>query len=79
MEIFKTLLHPTETYIQEQTEKIKRDALETLQVMEFNGKLYIAYDGVPIISADLINMDLPEALIEARETYGEYKISRLGN
>lgn len=58
--------------------KAKLDRLETeskrrLQVMEYEGEVYLSYDGVPLLTEDEFGSDLVEALGNARENWKKYQ------
>lgn len=40
-----------------------------INVIEFNGCLYISYKGVPIVRTDSLKAKAPEILAQAREDY----------
>lgn len=42
---------------------------ENINVMEFNGRLYVSYSGVPIVRVDDLKVKVPELLAQAREDY----------
>lgn len=44
-----------------------------IQVMEFNGRLYVAYNDEPILPASALNADIPEALNAARRAWVEHR------
>lgn len=46
-----------------------RDAALVLQAMEFDGKLYVCFNGVPLVEARMLVMDIPDALAEMRGAY----------
>lgn len=57
---------------------IKREALSRLQAREFEGKIYLCFDNVPIIQeVDLVG-DLGYVLETAREHYLEYRLMNDG-
>lgn len=58
--------------------KAKHDRLETeskrrLQVMEYEGGVYLSYDGVPLLTEDELGTDLVVALEEMRENWKKYQ------
>lgn len=46
---------------------------ESINVTEFNGLLYIAYNGVPIVRVDDLKVNAPELLAQSREDYLAWK------
>lgn len=46
---------------------------ENINVMEFNGRLYISYRGVPIVRVDDLKVKAPELLAQSREDYLAWK------
>lgn len=44
-----------------------------INVIEFNGRLYVAYSGVPIVRVDDLKVKVPEILAQAREDYLAWK------
>lgn len=52
---------------------LKREYNERIQAKEFNGRMYISVDGVPLIEADDIRNDIVDAIQKARQTIISYK------
>lgn len=46
---------------------------KSINVIEFDGRLYISYDGVPIVRVDDLKSKAPEILAQAREDYLAWK------
>lgn len=46
---------------------------DNINVIEFNGRLHIAYKGVPIVRVDDLKGKAPEILAQSREDYLEWK------
>ncbi len=44
-----------------------------INVIEFNGRLYISYEGVPIVRVEDLKAKAPEILTQAREDYLAWK------
>lgn len=42
---------------------------ENLNVTEFNGRLYISYNGVPVVRVDDLKGKAPDILAQSREDY----------
>ena len=57
---------------------IKREALSRLQAREFEGKIYLCFDNVPIIQEVDLAGDLGHMLETAREHYLEYRLANDG-
>lgn len=57
---------------------IKREALSRLQAREFEGKIYLCFDNVPIIQEVDLAGDLGYMLETAREHYLEYRLANDG-
>jgi len=49
--------------------QLENISCKNINVVEFNGRLYIAYDGVPIVRVDDLKSKAPEILAQAREDY----------
>lgn len=57
---------------------IKREALSRLQAREFEGKIYLCFDNVPILEEVCLAEGLGCALDIAREHYLEYRLMNDG-
>lgn len=44
-----------------------------INVIEFNGRLYISHKGTPIVRVDDLKVKVPELLAQAREDYLAWK------
>ena len=53
--------------------QLEKEMQERIQIKEHQGKLFISVDGTPIIDADLLRLDLVEALSDIRTTIIQYK------
>lgn len=51
------------------SKQLENISCKSINVTEFNGRLYIAYDGVPIVRVDDLKAKAPEILAQAREDY----------
>ena len=49
--------------------QLENISCKCINVTEFNGHLYIAYDGVPVVRVDDLKTKAPELLAQAREDY----------
>ena len=52
------------------------EAREAVQVMEYNGDLYVSINGIPLFSEDLVG-DLTAAVANGREAYKDWKEEKL--
>jgi hypothetical protein len=50
-------------------QRLERLSCESLNVIEFNGKLYVSHQGAPIIPVSALNMDVEKMLVGARKDY----------
>ena len=53
------------------------EAREAVQVMEFNGKLYICVDGKPLFDIDIFRNSVAEVVASGRRTYKDWKEEKL--
>ena len=53
------------------------EAREAVQVMEFNGRLYICVHGIPLFGKEDICGDFTEAVANARSAYKDWKEEKL--
>lgn len=53
------------------------EARKAVQVMEFNGELYVCVNGVPLFGVDDIKGTLPETVAKARQNYKGWKEEKL--
>jgi hypothetical protein len=53
------------------------EARRRVQVMEFNGELYVGVDGMPLVNVCDLNETLPEAVAHARQNYKDWKEEKL--
>lgn len=51
------------------TKQLEKISCESINVTEFNGCLYIAHNGVPIVRVDDLKVKAPDVLAQAREDY----------
>lgn len=51
------------------TKQLENISCKSINVIEFNGRLYIAHDGVPIVRVDDLKAKAPDVLAQAREDY----------
>ncbi len=51
------------------TKQITTTGDSILQVKEFNGALFLSYDGVPVVRTDMLKKDITEVLKNSRADY----------
>lgn len=54
-------------------ERLEAESKRRLQVMEYEGDVYLSYDGVPLLTEDELGTDLVVALEEMRENWKKYQ------
>lgn len=55
------------------TKQLENISCKRINVIEFNGRLYIAHDEVPIVRVDDLKAKAPDILAQAREDYLAWK------
>lgn len=55
--------------LQANQHRLERLSCESLNVVEFNGKLYVSHHGVPIVPVAALNIDVETMLVDARKDY----------
>lgn len=53
--------------------QVEREAKRDIQPLVWNGKVYLAYCGTPIIQADRIKTDLLESVQQSQEILAAYR------
>jgi len=53
------------------------EAREAVQVMEFNGRLYICVHGTPLFDIDIFKNSVAEVVASGRQTYKDWKEEKL--
>lgn len=53
------------------------EARETVQVMEFNGRLYICVNSKPLFDIDIFKDSVAEVIANARQNYKDWKEEKL--
>lgn len=51
------------------TKQLEKTSCKSINVIEFNGRLYIAHDGVPIVRVEDLKSKAPDILVQSREDY----------
>lgn len=57
--------------------KLDAEAREAVQVMEFNGELYVSVHGIPLFGESDLSDDLTEAVASGRKAYKDWKEEKL--
>lgn len=57
--------------------QLDAEAREVVQVMEFNGNLYVSVHGIPLFGKEDICGDFTEAVANARSAYKDWKEEKL--
>ena len=57
----------------ERQAQLDAEAREAVQVMEFNGRLYVSVSGVPLFDIDDVKGSLTDAVTKARTNYKKWK------
>lgn len=53
--------------------RLEMESKRRLQVMEYEGEVYLSYDGVPLLTEDEFGSDLVETLEAMRENWKKYQ------
>lgn len=57
--------------------QLDAEAREAVQVMEFNGELFVSMNGVPLLAVYDLNETLLEVVSHARQNYKDWKEEKL--
>ena len=57
--------------------RLDAEAREAVQVMEFNGELYVSVHGIPLFGQSDLSDDLTEAVASGRKAYKDWKEENL--
>lgn len=57
--------------------ELDAEAREAVQVMEFNGELYVCVHGIPLFGESDLSDDLTEAVASGRKAYKDWKEEKL--
>ena len=57
--------------------RLDAEAREAVQVMEFNGELFVSMNGVPLLAVYDLNETLPEVVSHARQNYKDWKEEKI--
>jgi hypothetical protein len=76
MSIINTLRNLCEDRSQRANDKhrsaVEAHYKETIQVKEFNGELYISFDGIPVVALADLNASIVDIVSKARQTAVAY-------
>ncbi len=78
MSIFTQWLSSKRTAFRERRARAKQESLEhlgytTINVVEFDGKLYVSYNGIPIVPASSLTVEIEKAVSESRVSFLKWK------
>ena len=57
--------------------RLDAEAREAVQVMEFNGELYVSVHGIPLFGQSDLSDDLTEAVASGRKAYKDWKEEKI--
>lgn len=57
--------------------QLDAEARKAVQVMEFNGKLYVSVNGVPLFGIDEFRASIGEVITSGRNNYKDWKEEKL--
>jgi len=57
--------------------RLDAEAREAVQVMEFNGELYVSVHGIPLFGESDLSDDLTEAVASGRKAYKDWKEEKI--
>ena len=57
--------------------QLDAEGREAVQVMEFNGELFVSMNGVPLLAVYDLDETLPEVVSHARQNYKDWKEEKL--
>lgn len=61
----------------ERQSQLDAEARKAVQVMEFNGGLFVSVNGVPLFSIDSFRVSIGDAVANARNAYKDWKEEKL--
>lgn len=82
---FETLKKKLQVWHEQRAEHIEAErqalldaeAREAVQVMEFNGRLYICVNGKPLFDIDIFKDSVADVVASGRQTYKDWKEEKL--
>ena len=54
--------------------ELQKRSCDELQVMEFDGNLYLSYRGCPLIDVNSLKGTIPEMLVQARDVWVKHHV-----
>lgn len=83
--IIETIKKKLQTWHEQRAERLEAtrqsrldaEARRVVQVMEFNGELYVSVHGVPLFGKEALSGELASAVNGAREVYKDWKEEKL--
>ena len=57
---------------------LERMSCEVVNVMEFDGKLYVSHNGVPVVPVESLNITVEKLLAQSRKSYLAWQ-TKFGN
>lgn len=77
---FRTQLRKAEQRHEERMcSNLINESRSRLQVREFEGKIYLCYDGMPLLTEEYLSESMPTALQGARLAYMRYVMRKQGH
>lgn len=67
--MFEKLASRKEKKARNKQEKLERMSCRTINVVEFNGKLYVAYDDIPVVPVSSLSVEVEKVVAAARQDY----------
>lgn len=82
---FETLRKKLQVWHEQRAERIEAErqalldaeARKVVQVMEFNGELYVSVNGVPLFGIDEFRVSVGKAITNGRNNYKDWKEEKL--
>lgn len=85
--IFETLKKKLQVWHEERADKLEAarqarldaEARRTINVVEYNGEVYLSFEGIPLVDIDYVKMEggIPWLTEEVRNTYKDWKEEKL--
>lgn len=75
-----TILHPFEMDLHKRRMRHHKEAIDKIQVKEYNGGFYISFEGIPLFDVDYVSTEFTEVadmIKEIRARYEQYLNSLL--
>lgn len=67
--VFKKIASRKEKKARNKQEKLERMSCRTINVVEFNGKLYVAHNDIPVVPISSLNIEAEKVVAAARQDY----------